>query len=890
MGQAGAGCSAGAPGGNGGWGYGIAGAGGDAGPSGCSGSGGGGGGSSAVTRAATLLIAASGGGGGGGGGCTSVGGFGGYGITNGSNTSCTSGGATAGSGNPNGTNGGTINQDGGGGGGGGGGALNGGNGGSAPPAGPSCNSANDCGAGGGGAGDSFVPVGGTLANGAGQTPGNSGDPDLCGGCAAGGNNQSGGGNGTVVIILNSTPAAAFTATSVCYGNPVAFIDQSCNTVVSWAWDFGDSSPIVITQNPSHNYAAPGAYTITLIATDSLGVSDTAQNTIDIHQLPVADFLAANICSYYNAIFTDNTFYSPGTVTWQWDFDDGQTSTLQNPTNSYASEGAYQVTLIATTDSGCTDTIIKTIYVHPVPQASFTLGNTCLYNPALFVDNSTLSNGTFSWNWDFGDGQVSTLQNPSHLYTSEGNFTVTLIVTSDSGCTDTTQQAITIYPIPVADFETTNVCTGDIATFNDLSNISSGAIASWLWSFGDGFTSTQQNPTHVYTTYGTDSVELIVTSDNNCVDTETKSIVIHPLPQASFTVQDVCVYDAAIFDNTSSIVLGAIATYGWDFGDALISTQMSPSHLYNTEGTYTVILVVISDMGCMDMVTNPVEISPKPQAFFNADVMKGCSPLCVQFTELYVAGPIITNWYWEYGDGSTSTLQVPVPHCYLNGTVNQINFDVQLVVTSSDGCSDTLKIPDMIEVWPNPIAEFTMTPDPATILYPYITFSNLSVGAVDSSTVYTWDFGDSTNFWFGYDTVHVYNDYTPGSFLIELFVTNSFGCVDSITDTLEIDNDYTLFAPNAFTPNGDGINDYFQVTGIGLDNLVEFEFSIYNRWGDRIYFYNQPNDPSWKGWDGIGNNGKKSAQNEVYIWVIETRDALNKWDSRHKYVGYVSLIH
>jgi len=659
--------------------------------------------------------------------------------------------------------------------------------------------------------------------------------------------------------------------------------------VSWIWDFGDGSAVSTAQNPTHNYAAPGLYTVTLIVTDSLGTIDTAQNNIEVHQLPIADFTAANVCSYDTALFFDNTTY-PGTVTWQWDFGDSQTSTLQNPTHFYASAGAYQVTLIATSDSGCTDTAIQTFYVHPVPQANFTAGNTCRYTAALFTDNSTLTSGTMNWNWDFGDGQTSTLQNPSNLYAADGNFTVTLIVTSDSGCTDTTQQTITIYPSPAADFQTSNVCTNEMANFNDLTSITGGAILSWQWNFGDASTSAQQNPSHIYTSYGTYTVELIVTSDNNCVDTAIKTIVTHPLPQVSFSVPDVCVYNSAIFDNNTGIDIGAIATWGWDFGDGNTSILMSPAHLYLNAGTYTVTLVAVSDSGCTDMVTNQVIIHPQPQVFFFSDIVKGCSPLCVQFSDVStVAGATITNWSWDFGDAASSTSQNPSPHCYLNGTINPMSFTVQLIATSSDGCSDTLKVDDMIEIWPNPVAEFVAVPESATILYPFITFSNLSTGAVDSATVYRWDFGDSSDFWSGYDAYHVYNDKTPGTYLVELLVTNSWGCTDTVAHAVEIKDDYTLFAPTAFTPNFDGKNDYFLVKGIGLENLIEFEFSIYNRWGDRIFYYNQPYDPSWKGWDGTANNGNKLAQNDVYVWVIKTRDDLSTTRSRHHYIGHVTLL-
>jgi len=219
----------------------------------------------------------------------------------------------------------------------------------------------------------------------------------------------------------------------------------------------------------------------------------------------------------------------------------------------------------------------------------------------------------------------------------------------------------------------------------------------------------------------------------------------------------------------------------------------------------------------------------------------------------------------------------------------MTYNVQLVTTSTDGCSDTLMVPNMIEALPNPIAEFSLAPSPVTILYPFVTLTNLSTGALDNPTVFVWDFGDTSDAWTGFETVHVYPDEQPDSFWIELSVTNKWGCMDTVTHLVNIEGDYTLFIPNAFSPNGDGFNEYFKPEGIGLDNLLELEFSVYNRWGDLIYFYNKIDDPGWLGWDGSGNYGVDPAQTDVYIWVLETRDALFTNHSRHRYMGTVTLL-
>ncbi|MFH1320413.1 MAG: gliding motility-associated C-terminal domain-containing protein, partial [Bacteroidota bacterium] len=166
----------------------------------------------------------------------------------------------------------------------------------------------------------------------------------------------------------------------------------------------------------------------------------------------------------------------------------------------------------------------------------------------------------------------------------------------------------------------------------------------------------------------------------------------------------------------------------------------------------------------------------------------------------------------------------------------------------------------------------------TILFPFVTFTNLSSGAVYSY----WDFGDNAT-WKGFDTIHTYNDTETGTYAVELIVENIFGCLDSITRDIVIENDFTLFISNAFTPNNDGKNDIFFPQGIGFDsNIDEFMLYIYNRWGELIY---ETHDIK-QGWDGSVNNGKVAAQEDVYIWLIKTR-VLNK--NRYQYIGHVTLI-
>ncbi len=258
---------------------------------------------------------------------------------------------------------------------------------------------------------------------------------------------------TLVVTFKAAPEAAFTSTTVCQNENTLFTDQSTSadgTINAWNWDFGDGSSNSIAQNPNHTYPASGTFNASLIASSSNGCSDTVSAQVVIDPLPVADFDMGLNCEGNPTEFNDMSFISSGTVTgWHWAFGDGQSSNLQNPENTYAGSGTYSVLLEATSALGCKDTVIKDVFVNPIPDADFSITP----NPALvledvhFVDESN-GNGINDWLWFFGDGQGSNLQNPIYSYDLGGDYYVTLEVTDSLGCQDTITKLISIALLPV----------------------------------------------------------------------------------------------------------------------------------------------------------------------------------------------------------------------------------------------------------------------------------------------------------------------------------------------------------------------------------------------------------------------------------------------------------
>ena len=333
-----------------------------------------------------------------------------------------------------------------------------------------------------------------------------------------------------------------------------------------------------------------------------------------------------------------------------------------------------------------------------PSAEFTADQTSGCAP-LTVNFSDQSTGDIdSWNWDFGDGATSTQQNPSHQYTSSGTYTVALTVTGPGGSdTNTKTDYITVFVQITADF-TGSPTSGDTPLTVNFTDQSTGDVTAWSWDFGDGATSSQQNPSHEYTAAGTYTVTL--TASNSCdSDTRTRTdyiTVTEPSgnpPVADF-VGDPTSGDAPLTVNFTDQSSNNPTSWSWDFGDGGTSTVQNPAHEYTTAGTYTVSLTATNADGSdtetkVDYITVTEPVSNPPVADFVGNPTSGTTPLTVNFTDQSSNNP--TSWSWDFGDGGTSTVQNPTHEYTIAGT-----YTVSLTATNADG-SDTETKVDYITV-------------------------------------------------------------------------------------------------------------------------------------------------------------------------------------------------
>jgi PKD repeat protein len=595
-----------------------------------------------------------------------------------------------------------------------------------------------------------------------------------------------------------SPTAEFSGTPTSGDAPltVNFTDESANggaTITSWSWTFGDGGTST-SQNPSHVYAAPGTYSVSLTATNSVGPGGTTKtNYISVAPTPVAPTAAfSGTPTSGNAPlsvdFTDQS--TPGTqaiTSWAWTFGDGGTSTAQNPSHSYTAPGSYTVSLRVASSVG-PDSTTKAGYITAnavPPTAEFSGTPTSGFAPLTvsFTDQSTPGTATItSWAWTFGDGGTSTLQNPTHIYSAPGTYTVSLTATSSAGPGSTTKTGYitaAVVPVPPTAAFSGTPTSGDApltVQLTDESAPGTSSITAWSWNFGDGGTSTSTSPSHIYTVPGTYTVELTVSTADG-TDSETKASYVQvSTPPVAPTVEFSGAPtggDAPLtvqFTDESTNGGATITSWSWTFGDGGTSTAQNPGHIYTLPGTYDVSLTATNSAGPGSATkTNYIVVSPTPvapTAAFTGTPTSGNAPLTVNFTDESTNGTAtITSWSWTFGDGGTSTAQNPSHDYTAPGS-----YTVSLRVASSVGPDSTTKAGYITANAVPPTAAFSGTPTsgdaPLTVQ-----FTDESTPGTATITSWSWTFGDG-----GTSTAqnpsHSYT--SPGSYTVSLRVANSVG--------------------------------------------------------------------------------------------------------------------
>ena len=540
---------------------------------------------------------------------------------------------------------------------------------------------------------------------------------------------------TTSISTNTTPNLN------CGGTVIGFTIDDLTGITSFEWDFGNGAAVISGSIPGDS--PDGSAASTFINAQDYTVTLTVNGTISTSQVitiaanPEPSFSVATTEACLEAGTADISFTYDGTVptggaaieTWIWNFGDGTgdvTLTSAGGDNgdvshTYTTAGTYDIFLQVIDANGCAENYFEiqavTINAEPTAGFSFTPPTDCEFPLMVdFTDASTVDDNSISfWSWEAVEQSApgvvvasSTIQNPTLSFPSAGTYDVTLTVTtSPGGCTDMITQTISLEDNTV-DFSplSATVCAvSESVSFTDASTDGNGVPTAYLWDFGDGNTSTLQNPTHTYTNPagGSFDVSLTVTFSNGCQETkvEQNAITVFPLLQTTITPDQAnsCEDYEVTFTGTTGATL-----YEWDFDNngsfETSGVSNTASFTYTGEGTFTALLRTTTPDGCIETATTTVEIDFPEPSFAVTSGEQGCVGVLAEFdasasvNNFPTGNATITNYAWDFGDGNSSPTNAgaTVSHNY---AVTGI-FDVSLTITTVEGCTETITVTGAVE--------------------------------------------------------------------------------------------------------------------------------------------------------------------------------------------------
>ena len=677
------------------------------------------------------------------------------------------------------------------------------------------------------------------------------------------------------------------------------------------WDLKNGSPPVVMNNSTptgsiikdskvlYTYEYPGdeVYSdgdYSVVATvfnpiaDECGSNEDIEFDFNISIPPVVKFSSANTCFGGNVQFTDQSTSGTRQIkTWHWDFGDGITDVVQNPIHKYAQSGDYLVTLSVINENGCggASDPIK-IHISQLPVASFSYSSPgCVGQDVTFTDNSTSVEGDIvSWQWDFGDGtpvETLTSKNPfNHAYNTPGDYLVKLTVTNSNGCaSNITPVHVNIYPVPVVDFLLPDACEDDFAQFTDQSTIADATAADFTyeWNFGDPNATPgnaniahEKNPKHKFLA-GNYEVTLKVTSKYGCSFTSApKSLTINGSnPKAAVLVQDpagLCSAQEVFFKNQSTVNFGEVTrlevTYDSNdpsttvvYDHPAFGMQLRHKYPLFTTGSRQITLkaVAYSGTSCFNIREVPFTLKASPTVTFDQAPV-----LCIESEPK----KLVPNLVGPAGSGVFSGTGVSTDGVFDPAISGAGVFDIRYIYTATDACADT--VVQQVKVDASPIVslgpDFTMLEGARHILKPVVNDDNLSYKWTPATGL---DHDDVAN-----PVASPAQDIT-----YQVVVTSAHGCQTMATVSVKVLK--FLIVPNVFTPNGDGVNDFWNVKY--LESYPNNKVDVYNRFGERVYSsigYSVP-------WDGRYNGSYLPPG--TYYYIIDPKNG------REVIAGNVTII-
>jgi gliding motility-associated-like protein len=725
--------------------------------------------------------------------------------------------------------------------------------------------------------------------------------------------------GRINMYINCCQTPSLTASNtspICAGQPFSLgaVPNPTGANYTWAWT-GPNSFSSTQQNPtiaSPTLLAAGTYTVTLTIPNCGTVNATT--TVSVNPGPTVTAAPITICTGASGTLTASSPTPGGTYTW---FLNGtQIGTGSTINVSPTTTTTYAVEYAA---AGCTGTSNVTVTVEPTPQPTVSTDSVCVGSPGTLIVSNVNAGGTFLWNtgattanlnasplntttysvvYTSVNGCVSpsvsgtivvkpypviSTSNDTICYGSSttlttnvdlpgGTYTWAPVAASSSsitispasttnynviynllGCQDTAFTTVLVNPIPVAQTSNAVMCFGDVINLIATANISGG---SYLWS------TNATNDTISISPSSTSSYTVTYTLNNCTSPAATAQVTVHPIPVVTLTSATICESDPVTLTATPDLLGGS---YAWGSNGIAGGPNQTFSPLQDTT-----LSVVYTLNNCPSIpASGTVTVHPLPIVTFTATPIEGCAPLAVTFTADDVTN---TTYSWSTSNGLSASGVAPTIVFPNGGT-----FDVSLASTTSFGCYDTHTELAYIYVEDLPVADFESPISVFTQEAQYVMFSNLSLGA----TNYVWDFGDG-QFVSDFEPSHVFQN-TMNGYTITLTALTDLQCSDATSVSIGYQYNELLYIPNSFTPDGDQNNQIFCPVFFSGYDPQNYEFTIYNRWGEVIF----ESHNALVGWDGTYGQDALEAPTGMYTYRILYKNP--DLDERKVLTGHVNLL-